>query len=572
MINDLPIPAKFKMPTCKYTGSEDPLTHVENFKIQMDLQGIRDDLRCRIFPATLTDTAQQWFTKLPPGRITSWDEFEGLFYTQFSSARQIPAELGDLVAIKQKPDEPLKDYIQRFMQEATKVKNLSDDGKRAAIMGGILVGSRLWKDTRRKPTHTMRDFLDRADEFIKLEEAERNAQNFNHTKNKKNGTSSNSQSSQGGNARNGSNNGKRGNNSNGGNNNDNKRLKNTPEPPRRDPIPRFTTYSLLLDTRENIYNATHSVVPYRKPYPMRKDISKRDMNKFCRFHNDYGHDTDECNNLKEEIEFLIRQNNPNLKRYVRRDNDRPQRQQQQQAVGDDQQLLPPPVAGRLDIISGGPHLAGNSGKSREKYARSLRHELGNDVLAVQERAPKQPRYEHELITFSEEDTKHVRYPHNDPLVVEVQIANMIVARTMIDNGSSANILFKSSLERMGLGAKDLEPCEHLIYGFTGSGMAPAGLIKLPLTVGTTPKSVTIMALFVVLDTISPYNALIGRPTLYDLKAVTSIFHLLVKFPTKGGIGYLKGNQIVARECYNLSITTKEKAAKSLKAAASSSQQ
>ncbi|KAM6560611.1 hypothetical protein CsatA_029850 [Cannabis sativa] len=149
---------------------------------------------------------------------------------------------------------------------------------------------------------------------------------------------------------------------------------------------------------------------------------------------------------------------------------------------------------------------------------------------------------------------------------------MIVARTMIDNGSSANILFKSSLERMGLGAKDLEPCEHLIYGFTGSGMAPAGLIKLPLTVGTAPKSVTIMALFVVLDTISPYNALIGRPTLYDLKAVTSIFHLLVKFPTKGGIGYLKGNQIVARECYNLSIATKEKAAKSLKATASSSQQ
>ncbi|XP_060973885.1 uncharacterized protein LOC133039098 [Cannabis sativa] len=273
---------------------------------------------------------------------------------------------------------------------------------------------------------------------------------------------------------------------------------------------------------------------------MRKDISKRDMNKFCRFHNDYGHDTDECNNLKEEIEFLIRQNNPNLKRYVRRDNDRPQRQQQQQAVGDDQQLLPPPVAGRLDIISGGPHLAGNSGKSREKYARSLRHELGNDVLAVQERAPKQPRYEHELITFSEEDTKHVRYPHNDPLVVEVQIANMIVARTMIDNGSSANILFKSSLERMGLGAKDLEPPRTSHLWIHRSGMAPTGLIKLPLTRGTAPKSVTIMALFV--------------------------------FPTKGGIGYLKGNQIVARECYNLSITTKEKAAKSLKAAASSSQQ
>ncbi|XP_060965617.1 uncharacterized protein LOC133034532 [Cannabis sativa] len=142
---------------------------------------------------------------------------------------------------------------------------------------------------------------------------------------------------------------------------------------------------------------------------------------------------------------------------------------------------------------------------------------------------------------------------------------MIVARTMINNKSSANILFKSSLERMGLGTKDLETCERLIYRFTESGMAPAGLIKLPLKVRIAPKSVTIMALFVVLDIVSPYNALIGRPALYDLKAVTSIFHLLVQFPTKGGIGCLKGNQMVARECYNLSITTREKVAKSLKA-------
>ncbi|XP_062089647.1 uncharacterized protein LOC133796183 [Humulus lupulus] len=39
------------------------------------------------------------------------------------------------------------------------------------------------------------------------------------------------------------------------------------------------------------------------------------MNKFFQFHNDYGHETNECNHLKEEIEFLIRQNNAHLKRF-----------------------------------------------------------------------------------------------------------------------------------------------------------------------------------------------------------------------------------------------------------------
>uniref|UniRef100_A0A803QDC5 Uncharacterized protein n=1 Tax=Cannabis sativa TaxID=3483 RepID=A0A803QDC5_CANSA len=80
---------------------------------------------------------------------------------------------------------------------------------------------------------------------------------------------------QGGNGKNGFNNGKRENNGNGvNNNNDSKWPKNTPEPAKQDPTARFITYNILLDMRENINNTTHSVVPYRKPYPMRKDIIK----------------------------------------------------------------------------------------------------------------------------------------------------------------------------------------------------------------------------------------------------------------------------------------------------------
>uniref|UniRef100_A0A803Q5R4 Retrotransposon Copia-like N-terminal domain-containing protein n=1 Tax=Cannabis sativa TaxID=3483 RepID=A0A803Q5R4_CANSA len=78
----------------------------------------------------------------------------------------------------------------------------------------------------------------------------------------------------------------------------------------------------------------HIVVPYRKPYPMRKDIRKQDMNKFRQFHNDYCHDTDECKNMKEKIQFPIRKNEPHLTRYVRLDNNKPPRQQQQAARDD----------------------------------------------------------------------------------------------------------------------------------------------------------------------------------------------------------------------------------------------
>ena len=51
------------------------------------------------------------------------------------------------------------------------------------------------------------------------------------------------------------------------------------------------------------------------------------------------------------------------------------------------------------------------------------------------------------------------------------------------------------------------------------------------------------------DCSSSYNAIIGRLTLNSWKAVTSTYHLLVKFPTKCGIRQAQGDQLAARECY-----------------------
>ena len=55
--------------------------------------------------------------------------------------------------------------------------------------------------------------------------------------------------------------------------------------------------------------------------------------------------------------------------------------------------------------------------------------------------------------------------------------------------------------------------------------------------------------FLVADCSSSYNSIIGRPTLNSWKAVTSIYHLSVKFPTKYEIGQVQGDQLVVRECY-----------------------
>uniref|UniRef100_A0A803PTI0 Uncharacterized protein n=1 Tax=Cannabis sativa TaxID=3483 RepID=A0A803PTI0_CANSA len=215
-------------------------------------------------------------------------------------------------------------------------------------------------------------------------------------------------------------------------------------------------------------------------------------------------------------------------------------------AGGNAPFQPTLVVGRLEIVIGGPHLVGNSRKALERYARPLRHDPKAKVLEVAERPPKSQHYKCDPITFGDSDSYHVSYPYNDPLVVEVQIANMMVERVMIDEGASSNILFKQTLIWMGLSPKDLETCEQLMYGFSRACIAPFGKIKLSLTAGTTPRQTTIMATLIVVDVKSPYNVMLRRQVLYDLRAISSIYHLSVKFPMMAGIDCLLGNQGTAR--------------------------
>lgn len=58
-----------------------------------------------------------------------------------------------------------------------------------------------------------------------------------------------------------------------------------------------------------------------------------------------------------------------------------------------------------------------------------------------------------------------------------------------------------------------------------------------------------MVKFHVVNAISSYNAILGRTTLAALKAITSIPHLKIKFPTDFGMGEVCGDQKAFHQCY-----------------------
>ena len=55
---------------------------------------------------------------------------------------------------------------------------------------------------------------------------------------------------------------------------------------------------------------------------------------------------------------------------------------------------------------------------------------------------------------------------------------------------------------------------------------------------------------------SAYNAILGRLGLNVLRAVVSTYHLKLKFPTSQGIGEVRGDQALARHCYNIALQGK----------------
>ena len=78
-----------------------------------------------------------------------------------------------------------------------------------------------------------------------------------------------------------------------------------------------------------------------------------------------------------------------------------------------------------------------------------------------------------------------------------------------------------------------------------------------VTVGSHPLQVTNRHNFLVVNSPLSYNMIIGRPTFNRWKAATSTYCLKVKFPIEQGIGEIRGDQVLARECYQAILASKE---------------
>ena len=102
---------------------------------------------------------------------------------------------------------------------------------------------------------------------------------------------------------------------------------------------------------------------------------------------------------------------------------------------------------------------------------------------------------------------------------------------------------------MGINRAQLIRTNTPLVDFGGTRVLSVGSITLSVMVNDYPQQITEDVTFLVVDCSSAYNGILGRSTLNSWKAGTSTYHLMIKFPTKYGIGELRADQVVARECY-----------------------
>ena len=136
------------------------------------------------------------------------------------------------------------------------------------------------------------------------------------------------------------------------------------------------------------------------------------------------------------------------------------------------------------------------------------------------------------------------------------MGNKKVYRVLIDNGSSADILYAAAFAKMEIGKEKLKPVRTPCIGFEGECLILLGSIELLVTMGEPPHQASKMINFLVVEHLSVYNVFWGRPSLNMFQAVTSTYHLMIKFPTEGGVEILRADQEESRRCYATTLRGK----------------
>ncbi|XP_071689641.1 uncharacterized protein [Rutidosis leptorrhynchoides] len=234
----------------------------------------------------------------------------------------------------------------------------------------------------------------------------------------------------------------------------------------------------------------------------------RETSKFCDFQNDFGHETDDCIQLRQAIEEAVR-------------------------------------SGKLTHLVKGirnPKTPKQEPKPEEKKPNAENAILtvtecfAVEKLGTYKRGRKSEVIDWEEISFLELDTIT---PSDKHVTINGRIYERDVHRVYLNGGSTCDIMYEHCFNQL---SPTIKACLSLprvpLVGFSGERCWPIREIDLDLTMGEPPLSRTKTLDFVVVRSTSQHNILLGRVAMMKMGIIASIIHQLVKCYTPEGIGTL----------------------------------
>ncbi|GJT72687.1 reverse transcriptase domain-containing protein [Tanacetum coccineum] len=220
---------------------------------------------------------------------------------------------------------------------------------------------------------------------------------------------------------------------------------------------------------------------FKPPPPMVTPVEKRSSNKFCDFHNDKGHNTDECMQLKKQIEELVRAGKlSHLIKEIKQGRDQPK-------------------VGKKEVPAKDKSMAIYM---VQPWHRMTRQKVTQSFARVSE------------ITFPPLTTSSGT---EGPLVIEAEIGGHMIHRMYVDGGSSTEVLYEHCFNRLRPEIKSqMVPATTSLTGFSGETIWPLGQLRLLVTIGDAEHSTKAWMNFMIVRSLSLYNGIIGRPRIKEI--------------------------------------------------------
>nr|GEU38297.1 reverse transcriptase domain-containing protein [Tanacetum cinerariifolium] len=421
-----------------------------------------------------------WFDELPPKSIVGYKDLKAAFLTYFMQQKKYVKDPVEIHNIKQRDGETIEDFMERFKTETGRMKGAPKCMRIFGFMHGVN-NPELTKRLNEHVPKTMEEMMITTTAFIRGEAAAASKKKGHvswkaHDQSKR--QTSDKRSNFQGHSREG-----RGSN-------------------------RFTP---LTRTPKEILEAEES--KFQPPPPMVTPVEKRSSNKFCDFHNNKGHSTDEFMHLKKQIEELVR-------------------------------------AGKLS------HLIKEIKQGRDQS------KIGKKEIAVKDKptiiymVQSWQRTVKQKVTQSFERVKEIVFPPlaasngtEGPLVIEAEMGGHMIHRMYIDGDSLMEILYEHCFNQLRPEIKSqMVPATTSLTGFSGETISPLGQLRLLVIIGDATHSTKSWMNFMIVKSLSPYNGIIGRPRLKAIQAVPSTVHGMLKFLVEGGIVTICSTILIPTKC------------------------